>query len=93
MSIPSVLNMYLDRVLDAARSLAALDETNPDDQRGWMEREIQREYEQIRDLVYEDPNKPYTNDDFEQEVERPRTFARERKPFVEQAVEDFRLRR
>jgi hypothetical protein len=93
MSIPSVLNMYLDRVLDAARSLAALDETNPDDQRGWMEREIQREYEQIPDLAYEDPNKPYTNDDFEQEVERLRTFARERKPFVEQAVEDFRLRR
>lgn len=93
MSIPAVLNMYLARLLDAAKSLRELDEANPDDKRGWMEREIEREYAQIHDLVYQDVQKPYSNEEFEAEVERLRTFARERSPFVEKAVEDFRLRR
>jgi len=30
------------------------------DTRGWMEREIEREYQQIRDLEYADPEKPFT---------------------------------
>jgi spore coat protein CotH len=100
MSMPSVLNMYLDRLVDAAKSLRELDQTTaaddkaePADSRGWMEREIEREYAQIRDLVYMDTQKPFSNDDFEAEVERLRAFARERSAFVEQAVEDFRLRR
>jgi hypothetical protein len=93
MSMPVVLNMYLARLLDAARSLAELDEANPEDPRGWMEREIDREYAQIRGLVYADALKPFSNDDFEAEVDALRTFARERSAFVTKAVEDFRRRR
>ena len=44
-------------------------------------------YAQIRDAEYADPNKqPFTNDDFENEVENLRRFARERGDFVKKAV-------
>ena len=55
-----------------------------------MEREIQREYEQIKDLVYGDTQKPFTNEQFEQEVETLKAFARERPPFVEAEVAKVR---
>jgi hypothetical protein len=57
-----------------------------------MEREIQREYDQIRDSVYADPLKPFTNEQFEAEVVRIRTFARERPAFIRGAVADVRNR-
>jgi hypothetical protein len=66
--------------------VSALDPEAPGDTRGWMEREIQREYAQIRDLVYSDNQKPFTNEQFEQEIETLRTFARERPKFVEAEV-------
>ena len=69
-----------------------IDPETPDDARGWMEREIDRQYQQIRDLVYADTKKPFTNDDFEQDVQTLRTFARERPTFIETAVADFRRR-
>ena len=90
MTVPIVQAMYLDRLLDASRSMRELDVQNPTDTRGWMEREIQREYDQIRDLVYADTLKPFTNEEFEAEVERLRVFARERPAFVENAVAEWR---
>ena len=66
--------------------MSALDPEAPGDTRGWMEREIDREYAQIRDLVYGDTQKPFTNEQFEQEVETLKVFARERPPFVEAEV-------
>jgi spore coat protein CotH len=78
--------LYLDTLLACAKSASALDPEAPGDTRGWMEREIQREYAQIRDLVYSDNQKPFTNEQFEQEVETLRTFARERPKFVEAEV-------
>ena len=90
MTLSNVQTQYLDRLIDAAKSLRELDDTTPSDTRGWMEREIQREYDQIRDLVYTDTTRQFTNADFEAEVERLRTFARERSAFVEQAVADWR---
>ena len=41
------------------------------DGRGWLEREIEREYAQIRDAASSDPRKAFTNDDFERNGERP----------------------
>ena len=90
MTLSNVQSMYLDRLLDAAKSLRELDDTTPSDSRGWMEREIQREYDQIRDLVDTDTTRQFTNAEFEADVERLRTFARERPAFVEQAVADWR---
>ena len=93
MTVPDVETMYLDALLAAARSLAELDPANPSDTRGWMEREIEREYAQIQDLVYADLLKPYSDEEFEAEVEGLRTFARERASFVFDAVDAFRNRR
>ncbi len=83
-------NMYLDTLLACAKSVSALDPEAPGDTRGWMEREIQREYAQIKDLVYSDTQKPFTNEQFEQEVETLKTFARERPKYLEAEVAKVR---
>jgi spore coat protein CotH len=80
-------NLYLDTLLACATALnATLDAvppaTSPADPRGWMEREIEREYAQIKVGVYADPQKEYTNEAFEKEVENLRNFARKRSDFV-----------
>jgi spore coat protein CotH len=93
MTIPAVQAMYLDRLVDAAKSMRELDPKNPTDTRGWMEREIQREYDQIHDLVYSDTLKPFSNAEFEAEVERLRAFARARPAFIESAVAEWRASR
>jgi len=90
MTSPDLQAKYLDLLIEAANSLGELDKTNPSDTRSWMEREIDREYAQIKDLVYQDTEKPFTNAEFEAEVVRLRTFARERPAFVVNAVADFR---
>src|SRR5207248_212413 len=90
MDLLDVQGMYLDRLLDAAKSVRERDTANPADTRGWMAREIQKEYDQIRDLVYADTFKSFTNDEFEAEVEKLRTFASRRPGFVEGAVASWR---
>src|SRR5207247_5988140 len=74
-------SLYLNTLADCANMARELDEDNPDDTRGWLEREIEREYDQIREATYADLQKPFTNDRFEEEVESLRTFAR-RRPIV-----------
>ena len=79
-------SLYLRTLEDCAKSALELDEEHPDDTRGWMEREVERESKQIRQAMYEDPQKSFSNDDFEQEVENLRTFARKRPAVVQKAV-------
>jgi spore coat protein CotH len=90
MDLRDVQGMYLDRLLDVAKSVRELDAANPADTRNWMEREIQKEYDQIKDLVYADTQKPFTNEQFESDVEKLRTFASRRPGFVEGAVASWR---
>lgn len=52
----------------------ALDGSGP----GWLEREVAREAALIRQAAYDDPNKAYTNERFEQEVTWLLEFARNR---------------
>lgn len=52
------------------------------DGRGWLEREIQAVYEQIRDAALADPSKPFSNELFEAEITKLLEFARERSAFV-----------
>jgi spore coat protein CotH len=78
---------YLD-VLNACADSAA--EPAEGDQRGWMEREIDREFNQIRDAVLADPQKTYTNDEFLQAVEDLKKFAQDRPTFVKTAVANKR---
>ena len=74
-SHPDYLNLYLDLLLECVRLAAEPDGTTG---RGWLEQEIEREYQQIRTAALEDPVKPFTNQQFEQEIEALRLFARER---------------
>jgi spore coat protein CotH len=83
-------NLYLDTLLALANIAKELDSKNPDDKRGWMEREIEREYGLIKDAVYSDTKKPFTNDQFEQDVENVRNFARMRPDSVMTQVTNFR---
>lgn len=90
MGIDEARNIYLDTLLAAAKSASAADPDNPSDARGWMEREIDREYAQIKDLVYADAKKPFSNDEFEQAVQSLRAFARTRPANVTTQVANFR---
>jgi len=92
MTISAAQTQYLDALLELARAAKALDADHPADTRGWMEREIDREYAQIKPLVYLDTKKPFSNDDFEQAVEALRQFARARPDDVENQVNTFRRR-
>jgi spore coat protein H len=92
MTIGAVQNQYLETLLAVARLATELDDKNPADTRGWMEREIDREYAQIKALVYADTQKPNSNDDFEQAVEALREFARVRPGNIETQVTTARSR-
>jgi len=80
-------NLYLD-VLDAVADSAA--QPAEGDGRGWIEREVEREFAQIRDAVMADPKKPFTNDEFLQSVDDLRKFAQDRPAFVKISVANKR---
>jgi spore coat protein CotH len=87
MRYPDLASLYLD-VLDACADSAA--EIAEGDDRGWMERETEREFIQIRDAVLSDPQKAYTNDEFLQAVDDLRKFAQDRSVFVKTSVANKR---
>jgi hypothetical protein len=97
---PQYKNAYLNTLLDAAGSAmepdaeAAKDKDDKDKAAlpGWLEREVRRQYEQIRTLARSDTFKPYSNDDFEASIEGLLTFARERANFVKDRVAEERRR-
>ena len=91
LAYPDLYNAYLDALLDCARSAA---ETAPGvtGGPGWLEREVQREYQQIRDAALADPSKPFTNDEFERAANDLGVFARRRGDFVAAAVNAARAR-
>lgn len=79
MSFPDLYNQYLDALLECAR-LAA--EPAGADARGWMEREVQKQYLQIKEAAYADAQKPYSNEAFEQAVVTMTDFAQRRSAAV-----------
>ena len=83
-------NVYFDTLLECARLTSELSAETPGDTRGWMEREIERQFNQIRDAALADTEKPYTNEQFTQAIEAMRTFARERPDFVRSEVARYR---
>jgi spore coat protein CotH len=88
---PDLRNVFYDTLLACARSaMSTEDATTPGEKRGWMEREVEREYAQIKDAARADTEKPFTNDDFEAAVEALRVFSRERADFVTKNVADAR---
>lgn len=88
LSYPDLRSAYLDTLAQAAASAGEADTV---DGPTWLEREIARQSDLIRDAVYGDTFKPFTNEQFEIEVERLKAFARRRVSFV--AAEVARARR
>ncbi len=84
LSYPDLTGSYLDSLMDCVRSADQVDD--PVDRRGWLEREIQREYDQIRDAALADPVKPYSNAQFEAAVNELGIFARHRGGLVASEV-------
>jgi CotH kinase protein len=68
-------DLYLDTLMECVRSAS---EAGSTDTRGWLEREVEREYTQVRDAALSDPSKPFTNDQFENAINDLRFFARSR---------------
>jgi spore coat protein H len=66
-------NAFLDALVEAANSAA-------DGQ--WMEKEIEKQYNQIRQAAFDDNTKPYSNQVFEDAVIALRDFAQRRSQFV-----------
>jgi len=73
--------LYLTALLDCVRLTGEPDAVEGDE-RGWLVREVDREFLQIRDSVFADPVKPYTFEQFEAAVDALRTFASDRGPIV-----------
>jgi hypothetical protein len=70
-------DLYLTTLLDCAQSANEV-EPGSSDPRGWLEREIEHESTQIRPALLTDPQKPFSNEEFEQAVRDLTTFARQR---------------
>jgi hypothetical protein len=100
MLVPELRGLYLDALRRCAEIASATDEAVDHDtldadqsgglvgeRVGWLEREIRRAYEQVREAALEDPVKPYSNEEFEEDVQRLIEFARERSAFVLNEVE------
>ena len=77
LSYRDLYDLYLDTLMECVSSASA-QETGSADTRGWLEREVEREYAQVRDAALSDTDKPFTNDQFENAVNDLRRFARSR---------------
>ena len=87
MAFPDLKTGFLDFLLQIANSAMEVPAGSPPgDTRGWLEREIERHYGLIRAAVLTDPQKPYSNDQFEAAVNFLRDFARQRADFVRNQV-------
>jgi len=77
MGEPALRGVYLDTLLRCADLAAAS---------GWLEREILRAADQIREAVRQDTAAPFSIDEFETEVRRLLEFARDRGDLVREDV-------
>ena len=97
LNLPEQRNYYLDTLLAAALSIDELDaETAVPDENGnssgpgWLEREITREYNQVRTFAQSDTFKPYSTQEFEEAYLRLLEFARNRSAYVRNEVKAIR---
>jgi hypothetical protein len=71
-TVPEFRDLYLDTLLACVQAAPA----------AWLEAEITRAYQQIRQAALDDPVTPYSNAEFEQDVAAMIEFARARGTFV-----------
>jgi hypothetical protein len=95
MEFPELVDTYVNTLAQAADvamtpvvpPIQTADSPAPAAQKGWLEAEIQREYEQIREFALADPFKPHSNGDFEAAIQQLLFFARERANHVRPQVD------
>ena len=99
LNVEEYRNRYLDTLIEAADSADERESEDGEDNKdkkkdgpGWLEREITKQYEQIRQLARGDNYKPYSNSDFEDEYDKLLDFARNRSAFVRDEVNSQRRR-
>jgi hypothetical protein len=85
LSFSDLKTAFLDALLECVRSSNEV-VAGSADRRGWLEREVEREYRQIRDAERADPLKSFSNDEFEQEVRNLTAFAQGRGAVVTSQV-------
>jgi CotH protein len=102
LNVQEYRNRFLDTLLEAAQSADEPEQTEPSDGEdggdsgeeaagpGWLEREITRQYNQIRTLARSDTFKPYSNNEFEEAYQRLLEFARNRSAYVREKVNEVR---
>lgn len=76
-AVPELRRTYFQKLLELGTSLT------------WLEGEISRQYQVIREAARADPRKPYTNAQFEESIEFLKRFARERGPVVRRLVAEY----
>ena len=91
MSYSNLKALFLDTLQEISDSTSELEEGQRSGP-GWFEREIERDYRQIRDAARSDPEKAFSNDEFEDGVDALREFARKRAEFVRVQILDWRSR-
>lgn len=98
LNVEDYRNRYLDTLLEAALSADEPDPETPEfddkgkpvSRPGWLEREITRQYDQIRTLALADSFKPFKNIEFMDAYDSLLEFARSRSAFVRTEVEALR---
>lgn len=91
MALPEYRNYFLDVLLECAAVANEIPAgSDPADTRGWLAREVERQFQQITPAVTTDANKPYTNEQFYAAVEQLRQFAAQRADIVRQQVAESR---
>ncbi len=105
LNIEEYRNRFLDTLLEAAQSADEPEQTEESEESddgdsaeasdgpGWLEREVTRQYNQIRTFARSDTFKPYSNNEFEEAYQRLLEFARSRSGYVREKVNEVRPRR
>ena len=85
MRVPALRSVFLDTLLRCADLIGGSD-ADPPTQAGWLEQEILDAYVQIRDAAADDALKPYSNEQFDDDVRSLIDFARHRAAYVREDV-------
>ena len=81
LSYRDLYDLYLDTLIECVKSANEV-EAGSADPRGWLEREVERESNQIRGAALSDPERNFSNDEFEQAIRDLTAFAQQRGAFV-----------
>jgi len=80
MKVPALREAYLNAL---RQCIALAGEPAPDDQRGWLEREVERQTTLVAPAIADDPVFPYSIDDFLSTADLVIVFAQRRGAFVD----------